>query len=226
MVALVELFLVSGDVMKEVDINSVLTEILVLLRGSVQQVGEGGQHVVVLLEVADYQHGQCEVREEIGRPDVLHQLVGPGPPPDHRDQGPHPPVHPAPEVEQAGHVDPAGGAHGEIALQTSQGVFVLDERDPGVEDLLDVLTAGEEGLDDAGELLAVPLDLQQCLVSGETLQVNLTWALSPPYRADLAWKTSLFLLFFFNSSKSRVMSWSLEHVPSPLMAEPKGRTWQ
>ena len=105
-------------------------------------------------------------------------------------------------------------------------MFVLDERDPGVEDLLDVLTAGEKGLDDAGELLAVPLDLQKGLVSRETLQVNLTWALSPPYRADLAWKTSLFLLFFFNSSKSRVMSWSLEHVPSPLMAEPKGRTWQ
>ena len=49
---------------------------------------------------------------------------------------------------------------------------ILDDGNPGMEDGLDVLAAGEEGLDDLGHLLAVSLHLQGGAGGGLCLLVS------------------------------------------------------
>ena len=82
------------------------------------------------------------------------------PPPNNGYQRSDPPVCASPEVEQAGHVQPARRGHGQVAVQAHQLLPVLDDRHPGVQDLLHVLAAGEEELDNVGDLVAVSPHLQ------------------------------------------------------------------
>ena len=59
--------------------------------------------------------------------------------PDSGHQRPDSPVRGAPEVEEAGHVQARARAHRQVAVQTRQLLGVLDQGDPGVQDLLHVL---------------------------------------------------------------------------------------
>ena len=66
----------------------------------------------------------------------------------------------SPEVEQPGHVQAAAGGHGEVALKAGELVRVLDDRHPGIEDLLDVLAARQKRLNYLGNLITMSLDLE------------------------------------------------------------------
>ena len=113
-----------------------------------------------LLKIANHEESQSEVGEERRGPEVLDKTLSFGPSSDSGDKRADPPVDVSPEVEQPGHVQAAAGGHGEVALKAGELVRVLDDRHPGVEDLLHVLAARQKRLNYLGNLITMSLDLE------------------------------------------------------------------
>ena len=114
--------------------DSYLALKVIFIRRPGLQLQHGGQHHVDRLEVAHHQHRQREVGEKRGWPGLIiftfrviwyrlylpDEAVRPGPAPHCGHERPHPPVRLGPEMQQAGHVQPAARAHRQVALQPHQ----------------------------------------------------------------------------------------------------------
>ena len=160
LVASIKLCLSSFHIVQKPSLNSILTSKVIIRTSTFREQGKRGKDPMDLLKIANHKESQSEVGEERRGSEVLDKTLSFGPSSDSSDKRADPPVDVSPEVEQPGHVQAAAGGHGEVALKAGELVRVLDDRHPGIEDLLHVLAARQKRLNYLGNLITMSLDLE------------------------------------------------------------------